>query len=208
MFNFFINISSKKSQIISKYIHKIFKDKFYNIIYRTKHLIWKDIRKFWDDIDLKWINKRGSLNVLSIDLIEKYKVKKEKQKEINLLRNSEINNYINIFKNKLNRLPLFETYIKLQISKYNILINKKIAKIINKFDYPEDKINFDSNKIFSFISKNNNIYEGEVSKINEINTKLRELCDIKENKYLNLISKTKPELKIIKKQKLFIVQKN
>ncbi len=124
-----------------------------------------------------------------------------------MIINSEIDNYIKIFNKKLNKLPLFDNFMKEKINKYNILINKEMNKLINKFDYIEDKISFDSNKIFLFLTKNTNMYNGANSKISQINIKLREFCDKKAKEYLIFISNTKPEWKKIKQQKIIMVEK-
>ena len=226
---FFNNISSKRQKQFYKYINNIFKEKYDNIINNNNYKIWKDIKseiivsireifdsyilkifhnkEFRDDINLNLRNKNVFLNTLPFNIIEKYQIQKEKEKEINMLINSEIDNYIQIFNKKLNNLPLFDNFIKELLNKYNILINKEIEWIINKFYYIEDKIDFDTNKIFLFITKNNNIYKGANTKITEINIKLREFCNKKANEYLDIISKKKPEWKKIKKQKILMAEK-
>ena len=223
------NISSKRKQQFDIYINKIFKEKYDNIIYNSNYKFWKDIKsdiiqrikeafdsyiikifhnkEFQDDIDLNLRNRHEFLNALPSDFKENFQIKKEKEKEIDALINSEINNYIKIFDLKFNMLPSFENFMNELINKCNILINKEIKKIINKFNYLEDKITVNSNKIFSFITKNTAIYNGVNSRLTEINIKLREFCDKKVNEYLNYISKTKPEWKKIKQQRIFMAEK-
>ena len=57
------------------------------------------------------------------------------------------------------------------------------------------------------MSKNGNIYKNSSNKLNEINIKLRELCNKKANEYENLIKKNKPEWNKIKSEKNEVVDK-
>ena len=227
--DFFNNVSTKRQQQFNYHINKIFKEKYDKIIYNNNYKVWRDIKsniiqnikeifdsyilkifynkEFQDDINLNLRNKNAFLNILPFDLTEKFQIKNGKEKEINMIINSEIDNYIKIFNKKLNKLPLFDNFMKEKINKYNILINKEMNKLINKFDYIEDKISFDSNKIFLFLTKNTNMYNGANSKISQINIKLREFCDKKAKEYLIFISNTKPEWKKIKQQKIIMVEK-
>ena len=223
----FNNIPENKLQQINDYMNKTFKEKYNEIISNNKLPIWKNIKseiikniqtvfdsyisniflnkEFQDDININLCSQKSFLNIIPIGLIEKYQLTNEKKKEINELINSEINSYIIIFNTKLNNLPLFQNFINQLINMCNILIDEEIEKLFTKFYYAEDIIPFDTNIIFSFLIKNYDIYKGVSSRINEINLKIRELCNKKANEYLTKILINKPKWEKIKSEKIILV---
>ena len=223
----FNNIPENKLQQINDYMNKTFKEKYNEIISNNKLPIWKNIKseiikniqtvfdsyisniflnkEFQDDININLCSQKSFLNIIPIGLIEKYQLTNEKKKEINELINSEINSYIIIFNTKLNNLPLFQNFINELINMCNILIDEEIEKLFTKFYYAEDIIPFDTNTIFTLLIKNYDIYKGVSSRINEINLKIRELCNKKANEYLTKILINKPKWEKIKSEKIILV---
>ena len=59
-------------------------------------------------------------------------------------------------------------------------------RTIQQFYYLEEKINFNTDIIISFLLNNEKIYENFGTKIYDINIKLRELCEMKSKEYVYL----------------------
>ena len=217
---YFNNISEKKLLEINKKTNQIFKKKFDSNILNKKLPIWKDIKseiyirikklfeefvfkfflnkEFLDDINLNLCNKQAFLNLIPIDFMQRNYITNNKQNEIIQLINNEINNNITIISNKINKLPSFDKFIEELLNKCSIKLNIKMKELFDKFDYAEDIIIFDSDIMFSFLTRNLSIYENANSKIEQINKKIRKLCDEKANEYIIKILENKPEWKNIK----------
>ena len=217
---YFNDISEKKLIEINKNMNEIFKTKYDAIISNNKLPIWKNIKsdiyisikklfeefiskilfkkEFSEDVDLNLYNKKAFLNLIPKDFMQRNFVTDDKQNEIKVLINNEIDNYIKILNNKINRLPLFDKFIKEIIKKCNDKLNIKMKELFDRIDFVEDIILFDSDIMFSFIIRNLSVYENAKSKIEQINIKLRELCNNKADEYILQIMQYKPEWKNIK----------
>ena len=217
---YFNDISEKKLIEINKNMNEIFKTKYDAIISNNKLPIWKNIKsdiyisikklfeefiskilfkkEFSEDVDLNLYNKKTFLNLIPKDFMQRNFVTDDKQNEIKVLINNEIDNYIKILNNKINRLPLFDKFIKEIIKKCNDKLNIKMKELFDRIDFVEDIILFDSDIMFSFIIRNLSVYENAKSKIEQINIKLRELCNNKADEYILQIMQYKPEWKNIK----------
>ena len=224
---YFNNINKNKLIQVKENMNKIFKEKYDKIITNNKLPIWKDIKsdiykriqglfelfiskiisnkEFRDDINLNLCNKKAFINIIPLDFIKKSHVVYEKQNEIKELIKNELNNYIKILNTKINSLPLYEKFIEELLDKCSAKIDEKIKELIDKIYYAEDRILFDSNTMFSFLIKNINVYENANSKIDEINIELKELCEKKADEYIIIILQSKPEWKMIKNEKIEII---
>ena len=225
---YFENISNKRENEIIEKMYEII-NKEYENIKKNKLPIWKNIKsdlilridevfklylfkifnkkKYRDEINQNLGRKENFYNVIPSDIKENNLIKKEKKKEINEIIEKKIEDAEKEFIKLRNNLPLFKEFLENIINQCTKLIDNKIKELLKKFDYIEEKILFDSDKIFTFLSKNENIYKNSGNKLNEINIKLRELCNKKANEYENLIKKNKPEWNKIKSEKNKIINK-
>ena len=128
-----------------------------------------------------------------------------KKKEVNDIIEAEVENGIIQFNASREKLPLLKEIIGNIINKCTEIINKKINELLQQFFYLEEKINFDSDTIFAFLTKDGSIYKNFGSKLDDIIIKLKELCDNKATEYNLLVKKSKPEWNVVKSQKILII---
>ena len=226
---YFNDISEEKLIQVNENINNIFKIKYDKIISNKNLPSWKNIKseinvkiktlfaqfiskiisnkEFIDDINFNLCNKKALLNIIPSDFIQKNQVTHDKINEIKELINNEIDNNIIILNNKINNLPSFDIFIKKLLNKCSIKLDKKIKELYDKTEYIEDSKLFDSDMMFSYLTKNLTLYENANSKIEQINIKLKELCDKKANEYIIKILQNKPEWKIQKNEILTLCKK-
>ena len=223
---YFKNISNNRiNEIKEKVIEIIIKE--YENIKKNKLPVWKNIKsdllsridevinlyifkifnkkKYRDEINPNLGRKEVFYNEIPFDIKENSLIKKEKKKEVNDIIEKEVEKDVINFIKLRNNLPLFKESLENIINQSTKIIDKKMNELLQKFDYIEEKILFDSDKIFAFLSKNENIYKKSDNKLNDINIKLRELCDKKANEYDLLVKKNKPEWNKIKSEKKKII---
>ena len=82
------------------------------------------------------------------------------------------------------------------------MIDNKMKEILKSFVYLEEKVTFDVDTIYAFLTKDGKIFKNIGSKLNEANNKIKELCELKSKEYDKIVSKNKPEWNIIKRIKL------
>ena len=223
---FFKNISNDRSNEIKEKVKQIIQ-KEYDNIKKNKLPTWKNIKsdlitrieeainsylskifnekKFRDEIDPNLGRKDVIYNVIPSDIKQNSFVKNEKKNEINQILEKEIENAVNNFNKLREKLPLFNESMVNIIKQCSQLIDNKIKEFLNKIFYKEEKIIFDSDKIFSFLTKDQNIYKNCGTKLNDINIKLRELSETKAKEYDLLVDKNKPEWKKILSEKNKII---
>ena len=223
---FFKNISNDRSNEIKEKVKQIIQ-KEYDNIKKNKLPTWKNIKsdlitrieeainsylskifnekKFRDEIDPNLGRKDVIYNVIPSDIKQNSFVKNEKKNEINQILEKEIENAVNNFNKLREKLPLFNESMVNIIKQCSQLIDNKIKEFLNKIFYKEEKIIFDSDKIFSFLTKDQNIYKNCGTKLNDINVKLRELSETKAKEYDLLVDKNKPEWKKILSEKNKII---
>ena len=104
-----------------------------------------------------------------------------------------VDNAVLNFNKHREKLPLFNESLGNIISQCSKVIDFKINELLYQFYYSKKKLYFNSDIIFSFLTKNDKIYKHFGSKLNDINIKLRELCNIKAKEYDLLVKQKKPE---------------
>ena len=223
---FFKNISNDRLNEIKEKVKQIIQKEYENIK-KNKLPTWKNIKsglitrieetinsylskifnekKFRDEIDPNLGRKDVFYNIIPSDIKENSFVKNEKKNEINQIIEKEIENAVNNFNKLREKLPLFNENMVNILKQCSQLIDNKIKELLNKFFYLEEKIIFDSDKIFSFLTKDQNIYKNCGTKLNDINIKLRELSETKAKEYDLLVNKNKPEWKKILSEKNKII---
>ena len=180
------DIATRIKDSIKTYLFKIFNGK-----------------KFRDEIDPNFGRKDVIMNQIPQN-INNFK-KNEKIKEINDIINKEVENGIIQFNASRDKLPLLKEIIGNTINQCNEIVKKKINSLLQQFYYLEEKINFDSDAIFAFLTKDGNIYKNFGARIDELVIKLKELCDNKANEYNLIVKKSKPEWNVIKSQKILLI---
>ena len=223
---FFKNISNDRSNELKEKV-KLIIQKEYENIKKNKLPTWKNIKtdlikrieeiinsylskifsekKFRDEIDPNSGRKDVLYNIIPSEIKQNTFVKNEKKNEINQILENEIGKAVVKFNNLRQNLPLFKENLGNILNQSSKLIDLKINEILKQFYYLEEKIIFDSDKIFSFLTKDQNIYKNCGTKLNEINIKLRELCVTKAKDYDLLVLKSKPEWNKIKSEKNKII---
>ena len=212
-------IKEKIKNICQDEYNKILKNKlpsYINIIKDTNIRIKEKISyylniifnkiQFRENIDPNLGTKKAFLDIIPLDIFENPDITNDVKNEINNIIENEIENAIKTFNNKKNQLPSFNQVAENIINKCTKLVDNKIKELINKFDYYEDKIDFNSDIIFSFIINNQDIYKDIGPNIYEIISKLRELCNIKSQEYEKYVS-SKPYWSKIKSKKKLLINK-
>ena len=179
------DITSKVKDIIESYLFKIF-----NKV------------EFRDKVDQSLGTKNAFLSNIPLDIKENPEIKEDKKKEIDKIIDDEIEKGIISFNEKRNNLPLFNEVIGNILKQCTKAVDDRIKELINKFHYLEEKIIFNSDTIFSFLTNNQDIYKNSYSKINEINNNIKSLCNQKANEYDLLVKNKKPEWNKIKNEKI------
>jgi len=182
-------------------IKKDTKSRIIEILEPYLNKIFKGIQ-FRNQIDPSLGRKDTLLNLIPLEVKENPEIKEDKKEEINTLIGNLVNKIVKIFEDKRKSLPLFEEFMNNLIKTCTKIIDDKIKEIINKFYYLEEKIIFNSDNIFTLLTGDQKIYKNCSSKIEEVNMKLRELCNDKSKEYDLLVEKTKPEWNKIKSNKL------
>ena len=220
---YFKNISETRLNEVKEILKKIIKDEYEKVV-QNKLPIWKNIKQdissrikeiiesylskifnqkeFKDDIDPNMGRKDNILKIIPSEIKENSQIKNNKKDEINKLIDNEIENAVKIFNTKRESLPLLNESIGNKIKICSKIVDDKIKDIIQKFNYIEDKIIFNSDSIFSLLTNNQEIYKNCGSKIKEMNIKIRELCDEKSHEYDLLVQRIKPEWNKIKTEKI------
>jgi len=182
-------------------IKKDTKSRIIEILEPYLNKIFKGIQ-FRNQIDPSLGRKDTLINLIPLEVKENPEIKEDKKEEINTLIGNLVNKIVKIFEDKRKSLPLFEEFMNNLIKTCTKIIDDKIKEIINKFYYLEEKIIFNSDNIFTLLTGDQKIYKNCSSKIEEVNMKLRELCNDKSKEYDLLVEKTKPEWNKIKSNKL------
>ena len=223
---YFKNLSEKRIIEISQKIKQICFNEYEKII-KNKLPLWKNLKadltirikesiktymfqifngkKFRDEIDPNLGRKDIIMDKIPKNIRENNFNKNEKKKEINDIIEAEVENGIIQFNASREKLPLLKETIGNIINKCNEIINKKINELLQQFFYLEEKINFDSDTIFAFLTKDGSIYKNFGSKLDDIIIKLKELCDNKATEYNQLVKESKPEWNVVKSQKILII---
>ena len=223
---YFKNLSEKRIIEISQKIKQICFNEYEKII-KNKLPLWKSLKadltirikesiktymfqifngkKFRDEIDPNLGRKDIIMDQIPKNIRENNFNKNEKKKEINDIIEAEVDNGIIQFNASREKLPLLKETIGNIINKCTEIINKKINELLQQFFYLEEKINFDSDTIFAFLTKDGSIYKNFGSKLDDIIIKLKELCDNKATEYNLLVKKSKPEWNVVKSQKILII---
>jgi len=223
---YFKNLSEKRIIEISQKIKQICFNEYEKII-KNKLPLWKNLKadltirikesiktymfqifngkKFRDEINPNLGRKDIIMDQIPKNIRENNFNKNEKKKEINDIIEAEVENGIIQFNASREKLPLLKETIGNIINKCTEIINKKINELLQQFFYLEEKINFDSDTIFAFLTKDGSIYKNFGSKLDDIIIKLKELCDNKATEYNLLVKKSKPEWNVVKSQKILII---
>ena len=223
---YFKNLSEKRIIEISQKIKQICFNEYEKII-KNKLPLWKSLKadltirikesiktymfqifngkKFRDEINPNLGRKDIIMDQIPKNIRENNFNKNEKKKEINDIIEAEVENGIIQFNASREKLPLLKETIGNIINKCTEIINKKINELLQQFFYLEEKINFDSDTIFAFLTKDGSIYKNFGSKLDDIIIKLKELCDNKATEYNLLVKKSKPEWNVVKSQKILII---
>ena len=223
---YFKNLSEKRIIEISQKIKQICFNEYEKII-KNKLPLWKNLKadltirikesiktymfqifngkKFRDEIDPNLGRKDIIMDQIPKNIRENNFNKNEKKKEINDIIEAEVDNGIIQFNASREKLPLLKETIGNIINKCTEIINKKINELLQQFFYLEEKINFDSDTIFAFLTKDGSIYKNFGSKLDDIIIKLKELCDNKATEYNQLVKESKPEWNVVKSQKILII---
>ena len=182
------DIVSRIKEIIESYLVKIFKGV-----------------EFKDQIEPNLGMKNAIENIIPLEIKNNSQIKGDKKDEILNIIEIEVENGVNIFNNKREKLPLFCEFLE-NIKKICVdIIDNKMKEIINSFYYLEEKIIFNSDAIFSLLTGDQKIYKNCLTKVEEVNIKLREICNDKSKEYDLLVQKTKPEWNKIKSDKILII---
>ena len=184
---------------IKKDITSVIKDKINFYLLKIFNKV-----EFREKIDRNLGTKNEFLKAIPSDIKQNSQMKKE---EIDKIIDNEIDKGIQIFNEKRNNVPSFNEVLGKILTESTKLVDAKIKEIITKFHYLEEKIIFNTDTIFSFLTNNPEIYKNSYSKVNEININIRELCNLKEDEYDALVKKTKPEWGKIKKEKKILINK-
>ena len=223
---YFKNLSEKRIIEISQKIKQICFNEYEKII-KNKLPLWKSLKadltirikesiktymfqifngkKFRDEINPNLGRKDIIMDQIPKNIRENNFNKNEKKKEVNDIIEAEVENGIIQFNASREKLPLLKETIGNIINKCTEIINKKINELLQQFFYLEEKINFDSDTIFAFLTKDGSIYKNFGSKLDDIIIKLKELCDNKATEYNLLVKKSKPEWNVVKSQKILII---
>lgn len=179
------NIISSVNQAIEAYIDKVFNGK-----------------KFRDEIEPNLGRKDSIMNIIPSNIRDNSLIKNEKKNEVNDIIEKEVENAAISFNNRREKLPLFNESMSNKINECSKIIDNKMKEILQNFVYLEEKIIFNSDTIYAFLTKNGNIFKNCGSKLNEANIKIKELCDSKAQQYDLLVTKNKPEWNKIKSKKI------
>ena len=226
---YFKNISENKLNEIKEKVKKICQNEYEKVI-KNKLPIWKDIKldlisrvqksietylfkifngkKFRDEVEPNLGRKDIIMNMIPANIKENSLIKNDKKKEILDIIEKEVEKGVINFNNLREKLPLLKESISNKINICTEIINKRMKELLQQFYYIEEKIIFNSDTIFAFLTKNGNIFQNSGSKLSEINEKIKELCDSKAKEYDLLVVKFKPEWNKIKSEKIkFIKEK-
>ena len=225
---YFISVSEKRIKEVKEKVKQIINEE-YNKILENKLPFWSNIKKdislrikesinnyfsnifqgieFRDQIEPNLGSKDFILRLIPYDIKNNSQITANKKIEIDKIIEREINNTINIFNQKRNNLPLFNEFVDSLIKQCTKIIDNKMEEIINSFHYIEDKKLFNSDYIFSLLTKDQTIYKNCSTKIEEINKKLRELCEIKSKEYDLMVGLSKREWEQIKSDKISKINK-
>ena len=223
---YFQNLSEKRLNEVAEKVKQICLNE-YEKITKNNLPLWKNVKsdiitrikeslktyifkifngkKFRDEIDPNLGRKDILMEQIPKNIKENNFNKNEKKKEINDIIEKEVENGIIQFNASREKLPLLKETIGNVINQCAEIINKKINSLLQQFYYIEEKINFDSDAIFAFLTKDGNIYKNFGTKLDDIIIKLKEVCDNKATEYNLLAKKSKPEWNVVKSQKILII---
>ena len=221
--NYLKNISEKRTNDIKEKIKGICQSEYEKVI-KNKLPIWKNIKsnilssvtqaieayfdkifngkKFRDEIEPNLGRKDAILSIIPSNIRDNSLIKNEKKNEVIDIIDKEVENAAINFNNRREKLPLFNESMGNKINECSKIIDNKMKEILQNFVYLEEKIIFNSDTIYAFLTKNGNIFKNCGSKLNEANIKIKELCDSKAKQYDLLVTKNKPEWNKIKSKKI------
>ena len=183
--NIKLNIILNISQSIESYIYKIFNGK-----------------KFREEIVPNLGRKEAILNNIPNNIINDPLIKENKKNEVNEIIEKKVEKAVINFNKKREALPLFDESISNKIKECSLMIDNKMKEILKSFVYLEEKVIFNADTIYAFLTKDGKIFKNIGSKLNEANIKIKELCELKSKEYDSFVKKNKPEWNIIKGEKL------
>ena len=220
---YFNKLSQERLKIVQENVKQIC-DEEYNKILENKLPLWSKLKEditsrineninsyfikvfkgvqFKDQVDPNMGRKDIILNQIPLDIQNNPQIKGNKKEEIKQLIEYEVDNALKMFNEKRDSLSLFSDYANNIIKVCNEIADKKMQEILGTFNYLEDKPIFNSDYIFTLLTKDQSIYKNCSSKIEDINIKLRELCNDKSREYDLAVKRAKPEWAKIKSDKI------
>ena len=217
------NISTNRINEIQEKIKVIFQNEYSKVI-KNNLPIWKNIKsniilniaqaietyidkifngkKFRDEIEPNLGRKDAILNIIPSNIVNDSLIKDNKKNEVNEIIEKEVNKAVMNFNKRREQLPLFSENMGHKIDECSKIIDNKMKEILQSFVYLEEKITFNSDTIYAFLTKDGNIFKNIGSKLNEANIKIKELCESKSKQYDLLVTKNKPEWDKIKRKKI------
>ena len=220
---YFKNISENRNNQIKEKIIIIFQNEYSKAI-KNNLPIWKNIKsniilnivqkiesyidnifngkKFRDEIEPNLGRRDVIMNIIPVNIKNDSLIKENKKNEVNEIIEKEVEKAVIKFNKKREQLPLFSESIGNILNKCSKIIDNKIKELLQSFVYLEEKIVFNADTIYAFLTKDGNIFKNIGTKLNEANIKIKELCESKSKDYDLKVAKYKPEWNKIKEKKI------
>ena len=220
---YFKNISENRNNQIKEKIIIIFQNEYSKVI-KNNLPIWKNIKsniilnivqkiesyidnifngkKFRDEIEPNLGRRDVIMNIIPVNIKNDSLIKENKKNEVNEIIEKEVEKAVIKFNKKREQLPLFSESIGNILNKCSKIIDNKIKELLQSFVYLEEKIVFNADTIYAFLTKDGNIFKNIGTKLNEANIKIKELCESKSKDYDLKVAKYKPEWNKIKEKKI------
>ena len=175
------NIKARIKEKIINYINNIFQGK-----------------KFRNEVDPNLGRNDVIIKIIPKELICSPEISKNKQQELISYLNNEVNEGVNLFNKKREKLPLLKNVIINTKKLCNEIAEKKIKELLSKFYYQEDKIHFNADNFYSLFKKNEKIISHVPSDNKELNDLINEISQKKAYEYNNVFIPQKPSWNKIK----------
>ena len=180
------NLVKKTQETLNSYLDKIMADK-----------------EFKEQIDPKLGTYKAFYEKIPNDIKQN---NSEKRNEIQSMIEHQINEAIQLFSSKINKLPSFSDILEKKKNMCIIIIDDQMFENLSKFDYYEDKIVFNQDTIKSLLYNYTEIYENAWSKINEINSMISSISLQKAQEYDLLVEETKIKWKEIREERTNLIK--
>ena len=137
------------------------------------------------------------------NIINNQEISEDKKQEIINILNNEVKNFVILFNEKREKMPLIENFMNNKEKQFNKIADDKIKQLMSQFYYQEDKIPFNADNFYSLIKNQEKLNLNSEENNEKFNQLIINISQNKSNEYNNILvpklpswNKTKQDIEL------------